>query len=110
MADRRVVGIDAGGTKLLAGVADEQLAVHHRLHHLWRGTERQEVLDLIIEVAEEALAAAPEAEAIGFGIPSLMDADRAVSLACVHLDLDGVPFRDLMSERLDRPVALDNDA
>ena len=34
-----MVGIDAGGTKLLAGVADEQLAVHHRLHRLWRGSE-----------------------------------------------------------------------
>jgi len=104
------VGIDAGGTKLLAGVADEQLAVHHRLHRLWRGDERQEVLDLLVEVVEEALSAAPEAEAVGFGIPSLMDRDRAVSLECVHLPLDGVPFRDLMSERLDLPVVVDNDA
>ena len=104
------MGIDAGGTKLLAGVVDEGLAVHHRLHRLWRGTERQDVLDLFVEVVEEALTEAPEAEAVGFGIPSLMDADRAVSLECVHLPLAGVPFRDLMSERLDRPVVVDNDA
>ena len=110
MAQRRVVGIDAGGTKLLAGVADEQLAVHHRLHRLWRGSERQEVLDLFVEVVEEALAEAPEAEAVGFGIPALMDADRSVALECVHLPLAGVPFRDLVSERLDRPVVVDNDA
>jgi len=110
MARRRVVGIDAGGTKLLVGVADEGLAVHHRLHRVWRGFERQEVLDLFVEVVEEALAEAPEAAAVGFGIPSLMDADRAVSLECVHLPLAGVPFRDLMSERLDRPVVVDNDA
>ena len=110
MAERRVVGIDAGGTKLLAGVVDEQLAVHHRLHRLWRGTERQDVLDLFVEVVQEALEAAPEAEAVGFGIPALMDRDRAVALDCVHLPLDGVPFRDLMSERLDRPVVVDNDA
>ena len=104
------MGIDAGGTKLLAGVADEQLAVHHRLHRLWRGDERQEVLDLLVEVVQEALSAAPEAEAVGFGIPSLMDRDRRVSLEGVHLPLDGVPFRDLMSERLDLPVVVDNDA
>jgi glucokinase len=110
MAERRVVGIDAGGTKLLSGVVDEQLAVHHRLHRLWRGTERQDVLDLFVEVVQEALEAAPEAETIGFGIPALMDRDRAVALACVHLPLDGLPFRDLMSERLDRPVVVDNDA
>src|SRR5687768_11050776 len=109
MAERRVVGIDAGGTKLLGGVVDEQLAVHHRLHRFWRGTERQEVLDLVVEVVGEALAAEPDAEAIGFGIPSLLDAERAMSLECVHLELAGVPFRDLMSERLDRPVVVDND-
>ena len=39
-----------------------------------------------------------ETERVGFGIPSLMDADRGVSLACVHLPLEGVPFRDLMSD------------
>ena len=110
MAARRVVGIDAGGTKLLGGVVDEQLHVHHRLHRLWRGSERQEVLDLFVEVAEEAFAAEPDADAVGFGIPSLLDRDRAVSLECVHLPLKGVPFRDLMSERLDRPVVVDNDA
>ena len=105
-----MVGIDAGGTKLLAGVVDEQLAVHHRSHRLWRGVERQEVLDLFVEVVEEAVAAEPDVEAVGFGIPALMDRDRGVSLECVHLPLDGVPFRDLISERLDRRVVVDNDA
>ena len=104
------MGIDAGGTKLLGGVVDDQLFVHHRVHRLWRGEERQEVLDLFLEVVEDALATTPDAEAVGFGIPALMDRDRAVSLACVHLPLDGVPFRDLMSERVDRPVMVDNDA
>ena len=110
MAGRRVVGIDAGGTKLLGGVVDDRLAVHHRVHRLWRGTERQDVLDLVVEVIEEGLATAPEAEAVGIGIPALMDRDRAVALECVHLPLAGVPFRDLLSERLDRPVVVDNDA
>ena len=105
-----MIGIDAGGTKLLGGVVDEQLAVHHRVHRLWRGGARQEVLDVLVDVVEEALGAGPEADAIGFGIPSLMDPDRAVSQECVHLPLAGLPFRDLMSERLDRPVVVDNDA
>jgi glucokinase len=110
MAGRQVVGIDAGGTKLLAGVVDDGLAVQHRLHRLWRGSERQDVLDLVAEVASEALSAQPDADAVGIGIPALMDRDRAVSLRCVHLPLDGVPFRDLISEQLDRSVVVDNDA
>ena len=104
------MGIDAGGTKLLGGVVDDQLAVHHRVHRLWRGRERQDVLDLMVEDLEEAFATDPEACAVGIGIPALMDRDRAVALACVHLPLEGVALRDLISERLDRPVVVDNDA
>jgi len=110
MTARRVIGIDAGGTKLLGGVVDEQLTVHHRIYRQWRGVDRQEVLDVLVDVAEEALAAAPDADAVGFGIPSLMDRTRTVSRECVHLPLADVPFRDLMSERLGKPVVVDNDA
>lgn len=110
MSARRVIGIDAGGTKLLGGVVDENLEVHHRVHHLWGAADRAAVLDAMVESVEEALAAAPEAEAVGFGIPSLVDHARGVSLSSVHLPLDGVPFREVMSERVGRPVHVDNDA
>ena len=104
------VGIDAGGTKLLGGVVDEHLAVHHRVHRLWRGVDRQDVLDVMVEVAEEAVARAPETETIGFGIPAVLDGDRVRVVACVHLPLADLPVRDMVSERLGRHVVLDNDA
>ena len=46
MPPRRVIGIDAGGTKLLGGVVDEQMVVHHRVHRTWRGAGRHETLDI----------------------------------------------------------------
>jgi glucokinase len=110
VSGRRVIGIDAGGTKVLGGVVDDGLTVHHRVHRLWHGADRQAVLDLLVTVAEEAIEAAPDADAIGFGIPALLDRERVRSLACVHLSLEDVPVRDLVSERVDRRVMLDNDA
>jgi len=110
MPPRRVIGIDAGGTKLLGGVVDEQLVVHHRVHRSWRGADRSETLDTFVEAVEEVRAAAPDVEAVGFGIPSLVDPDTGVSLWSNHLPLDDVPFRDLMSERLGLAVHVDNDA
>jgi glucokinase len=110
MPPRRVIGIDAGGTKLLGGVVDEQLVVHHRVHRLWRGADRSETLDIFIEAVDEVRAAAPDVEAIGFGIPSLVEWETGVSRWSNHLPLADVPFRDLMSERLDLPVVVDNDA
>jgi len=109
MPPRRVIGIDAGGTKLLGGVVDEQLVVHHRVHRTWRGDDRTETLAIFVEAVEEVHAAAPEVEAVGFGIPSLIDQERGVSAWSNHLPIDEVPFRDLMSERLGLPVYVDND-
>jgi glucokinase len=110
MPPRRVIGIDAGGTKLLGGVVDDQLVVHHRVHRTWRGADRGETLDILVEAVDEARSAAPDVEAVGFGIPSLVDPETGVSVWSNHLPLDDLPFRDLMSERLGLRVEVDNDA
>lgn len=104
-----MIGIDAGGTKVLGGVLDEELAVHHRVHRTWRGEDRDEVLETLAAAVREALQAAPDASAVGFGIPSLVDARRGASLSSVHLPLGHVSFRDVMEQRLGLPVVVDND-
>jgi glucokinase len=109
MPPRRVIGIDAGGTKLLGGVVDEQMVVHHRVHRTWRGANRQETLDIFTDAVEEVRSASPDVETIGFGIPALVEWEAGISRFSNHLPLDGVPFRDLMSERLGLPVLVDND-
>jgi glucokinase len=110
MPPRRVIGIDAGGTKLLGGVVDEDLVVHHRVHRTWRGADRQETLDIMVEAVDEIRAVAPEVKAVGFGIPALVMRETGVSRWSTHLPLEEVPFRDLMSERLGLPVEVDNDS
>ena len=104
-----MIGIDAGGTKLLGGVVDEEMVVHHRVHRTWRGADRTETLGIFTDAVEEIRAAAPDVDAVGFGIPALVDREAGVSRWSNHLPLDGVPFRDLMSERLGLPVVVDND-
>jgi glucokinase len=110
MPPRRVIGIDAGGTKLLGGVVDEGLVVHHRVHRTWRGGDRAETLDIFVESVEEVRAAAPDVRAVGFGIPALVEWETGVSRWSTHLPLADVRFRDVMSERLGLPVVVDNDA
>jgi glucokinase len=109
MPPRRVIGIDAGGTKLLGGVVDEDLVVHHRVHRVWRGADRQETLDIFLDSVEEVRVAAPDIEAVGFGIPALVEWETGVARWSNHLPLQDVRFRDLMSERLGLPVVVDND-
>ena len=111
MAAGRVIGVDLGGTKLLAGTVDSSLNVHHRAHRFARGNGTVEVLDTIVDAVREARDAAEgEVDAVGFGIPSLIDQERGVAVTTVHLPIRDLPFRDLMAERLGLPVFVDNDA
>ena len=111
MAAGRVIGVDLGGTKLLAGTVDSSLNVHHRAHRFARGNGTADVLDTIVDAVREARDAAEgEVDAVGFGIPSLIDQERGVAVTTVHLPIRDLPFRDLMAERLGVPVFIDNDA
>jgi glucokinase len=109
MPPRRVIGIDAGGTKLLGGVVDEGLVVHHRVHRTWRGGDREETLDIMVDAVDELRAEAGDVDAVGFGIPALVEHPSGASRWSTHLPLEDVPFRDLISERLGLPVQVDND-
>jgi len=111
MSPECVIGVDLGGTKLLAGVVDADLNVHHRVHRAVHGLAQRELLDMAVEAVEEARAATTsEVTAVGFGIPCLIDQRRGVATMAVNLPLRDVPFRDLMAERLGLPVEVDNDA
>ena len=106
-----VIGVDLGGTKLLAGVVDPGLHVHHRAHRRALGRDAEAVIELVVSAVSELRdAAGGEVDGVGFGIPSLVDQARGTAVSTVHLPLQGVPFRDVMAERLGVPVWVDNDA
>jgi glucokinase len=111
MAGRRTIGVDMGGTKLLAGAVDTGLSVHHRVQRTLTGLDQSTVLDVAVEAVEEARASAGgEIAAVGFGIPCLMDQRSGRGVIAVNLPLANVPFGDIMAERLGLPVFVDNDA
>ena len=112
MAARRVIGVDLGGTKLLAGVVDPSLGVHHRTQRTVSGLQQRALLDVAVDaVAESREAAGTAIEAVGFGLPVLMDRRSTLGTAVVGVNtpLHDLPFADVMSERLGLPVFVDND-
>jgi glucokinase len=107
---RRVIGLDLGGTKLLAGVVDEVMDVHKRVHRTVLGLSQGDLIDAIADAIGEARLEEPDAEAVGLGVPCLMDQRRGVAVIAPNLPIADLPLRQIMEERIDLPLFLDNDA
>ena len=111
MPGRRTIGVDMGGTKLLAGAVDSELSVHHRVQRSMTRLDQSYLLDAVVEAVEETSAAAGgQVDAVGFGIPALIDQRTGTAVVAVNLPLKNVRFADAMTERLGLPVFVDNDA
>jgi glucokinase len=110
MPSRRVIGVDMGGTKLLAGAVDGGLGVHRRVQRTVSGLDQSSVLNTVQDAVDELIASAgSEVAAVGFGIPSLIDQRTGTAVIAVNLALADVRFGDVMAERLGLPVFVDND-
>ena len=109
---RCVIGVDLGGTKLLAGAVDpERLTVHHRTRREVFGIDQSALLDAAVDAVQEASEAVNgEVSAVGFGIPCTFDRRTGVAVQAVNLPLADLRFAEVMEERLGLPVEVDNDA
>src|SRR6201996_1329239 len=106
----RVIGVDLGGTKLLAGAVDSSLGVHHRVQRIVAGLDQPALLDVAEEAVREAISAAgAPVEAVGFGIPVLIERATGLAVVGVNTLLHDIAFGEVMSERLGLPVFVDND-
>ncbi len=107
-----VIGVDLGGTKLLAGAVEpETLTVHHRTRRQAFGLSQADLIEAVVDAVEEARAAVGgEVAAVGFGIPCTFDRRTGMAVQAVNLPLADLRFGALMTERLGLPVEVDNDA
>ena len=105
---RRAVGVDVGGTKILAGVVDETGAVL-RSEELATPDASQAGLLATLERLVASLVA-DGADAIGVGVPSRIDQRAGRAVSSTNLPLVDVWLRDLLRERFGLPVGVDNDA
>jgi glucokinase len=102
------IGVDLGGTKILAGVVAPDGSVGRR-HERPTPQDSQEHVLVELEAAVAELLD-ESVTAVGFGTPSPIDQARGVVVRCVNLPLENAPLRDRMQERFGVPVGLDNDA
>ena len=111
-----VLALDIGGTKLAAGVvspAGEVLA--EQVAATDPSSSPPELIEVVFELSDAAISAAElswrnlATAGISFGGP--VDHPTGRTVTCHHLPgWEGVPLRDLVSERAGLPTVMDNDA
>jgi glucokinase len=116
MADTRLyVGVDLGGTKILASVVDAAGRVLSRVKRKTRAEEGAAVVvDRLVRAVESAAAEAGVSKdrisAVGLGVAGPVDFDKGVVLTAGNMPWTNVPLRTTLRKRLGVPaVVVDND-
>jgi glucokinase len=108
MSARDVIGVDLGGTKLLAGVVDPEGVVVRRTVRPTDVSSEASVLDQIEDAIGEL--AGDSLAALGVGVPSTIDQRAGRAVSSVNIPLSDVHLRDSLSRRFGVPTMIENDA
>ena len=103
------MGIDIGGTKVMAGVVDGAGQVLAMAQRPTEGHDVRLVEDTIVDLVR-GFAQTYDVAAVGIGAAGFVDSSRSVVLFSPHLNWRDEPLRAKVADRLKLPVVVDNDA
>lgn len=104
------IGVDVGGTKVAAGVVDEEGNILASDRHDTPARSVDAVIETIVSVVAK-LRAEYDVEAVGIGMPGFVDETRSRVLVAPNLrGWKDQPLRRQMEASLGLPVVVENDA
>src|SRR3954468_2488835 len=103
------IGVDVGGTKIAAGLVDEDGRVAATTRRDTPSTDPDKIEEAISDVVRD-LAADRDVEAVGLAAAGLVDADRSTVLFAPNLAWRREPLREAVEKRCGLPVVVENDA
>ncbi len=103
------IGVDIGGTKISAGVVDQEGQVLDNERRETPSRDVHETEDVIVDVVQ-TLRARHEVEAVGIGAAGWIANDHATVLFSPHLAWRNERLRDALAGRIDAPLIIENDA
>ena len=107
MHEERVIGVDLGGTKILAGLVARDGTIGRTIEIATPDGSQAQVLEAVDGVVEELLL--DGAAALGYGVPLNIDRRTGVALRATNLPLHAVHFPDRARERYALPAGVEND-
>ncbi|MFY9886801.1 MAG: ROK family glucokinase [Streptosporangiaceae bacterium] len=103
------IGVDVGGTKVAAGVVDDDGQIVEKLKRDTPAASPDSTIEVIAGVVSELLARY-EVEAIGIGAAGFVEQTRSSVLFAPNLAWRDEPVKKLVEERIGRQVVVENDA
>jgi glucokinase len=107
VSPKRVIGVDLGGTKILAGALDGDGRVLSRNEVPTPTGSEEELLEGIAGAIEPL--ARDGLDALGLGVPSVIDS-KGVALGSINIPLANVALAEIFERRFGVPTAVENDA
>ena len=105
----QAIGVDVGGTKIAAGLVDEDGAVRATTRRDTPSTDPDKIEEAISDVVRD-LADGHDVEAVGLAAAGLVDADRSTVLFAPNLAWRRERLREAVEKRCGLPVVVENDA
>jgi glucokinase len=103
------IGIDVGGTKVAAGVVDEDGRILAQARRRTPSRDPAHLVDVVSEIVRQLLSE-HRAEAVGVGAAGFVDHDRRTVLFAPNLAWRDAQLQDDIQSRVDLPVVIENDA
>ena len=104
------IGVDVGGTKIAAGVVDDDGQVLQTVRRDSPAVNRQAIVDTITTVVRRLHEDFPDAATVGIGAAGMVSSDRNTMAHGTNLDWTGMRIGDVISEGVGLPVVVENDA
>lgn len=106
------IGIDVGGTKILAGVVREDGTICHHRYVLTLNRKGENIVRYIEEVIRVVLKEwrGPRIKGVGVGIRGWIDPVGGIAVSVDDFELKDYPLRCVLEKRLQVPVVVENDA
>ena len=102
-----MIGVDLGGTKILAGVVDPSGGVGRTLEVATPTSSQAALVEALVEAVEELRT--PEIAAAGFGVPTRVDHKTGIAIGAVNIPLHRLSLRDEIGARVGLPIGAVND-
>ena len=102
-----MIGVDLGGTKILAGVVDASGAVDRTVEVATPTSSQGDLVDALVAVVEELRTS--DTAAAGFGVPTRVDPRTGLAISAVNVPVHHLSLRDEIGGRIGLPVGAVND-